>query len=128
MTKAEIIEHYGVEWYERLKERNKLKHREYYKNNRDKELVRLRAYHKKKPEVNKKSARKRNILVTIGLRDRLRALRMGLITDGQEVHHLKYHADKRDETWINDVLILSHEEHVKWHMEHPEFCGLDNVV
>lgn len=64
----------------------------------------------------------------INSRDANRIAAMGILKEGQEVHHIKYHVDKHDDTWMNDILIMDREEHRKWHRDHPEFNALENIV
>ena len=47
---------------------------------------------------------------------------------GKELHHIKYHTDNNDASWINDILILSPEEHEHWHREHPDFKAEENII
>lgn len=128
MTKAEMIERHGIEWYEQFKERNRQRYKQYYAENREKELQRVMAFHREHPESKHRYMKKISAVGRICARDRQRVERMGLLSEGQEVHHMKYHKDAKDASWIDDILILSHEDHVKWHTEHPEFFCMDNIV
>lgn len=129
MTKDELIAKHGVEWYERHKERTRLYNKARYDADPEAERARRRrryaenpgytkAYNEAHKEIYRINSRGRNRLVVL----------MGGALVGKEVHHLKYHADNRDASWIDDILILTPEEHKKWHEEHPDFVVTDNIV
>lgn len=58
-------------------------------------------------------------------RDYHRLQREGLIPEGCEVHHMKYHHCPHAliEAVIEDILFLTPEQHEQWHREHPDFKG-----
>jgi hypothetical protein len=53
---------------------------------------------------------------------------MGMLKEGYEVHHFKYHSNPSDASWIDDIALMTREEHLKWHREHPDFCAVDNII
>ena len=131
MGKAEIIAKYGEEYYERLKQKSR--ERMYQKYHDDIEAARQRnrdkyahtsrkaycaLYNKQHAEVYRINARDTN---------RLKIL-MHIDLGGKVVHHMKYHADNKDASWIDDIVIMTREEHVKWHRDHPEFVASENIV
>ena len=128
MTKAFILEHYGAEWYERHKANCRKRSHDFYVENREQELERTSRYHMEHPASRKRTAKKHAEIYRIQCRDRQRLITMGLVSEGQEVHHMKYHKDNKDASWIDDVIVMSREEHSKWHMENPDFDSLSNVV
>jgi hypothetical protein len=129
MTKNEMIEKYGVEWYERLKERNRLRAKAVYDANPEAERERRRQRYAKNPEQHKDYYHRHREVYRINMRDRNRlTLLMKIPLEGKEVHHLKYHADNNDKSWIDDIVILTPEEHEKWHREHPDFVAKENIV
>lgn len=128
-TKAELIAAYGEEWYEDFKAKCRKYQKERYDADPDGVKAKNRArrannptgdrrYRKAHRDVYRISARDRNRLVQLQKRD----------LTGLEIHHLKYHADNNDPTWIDDIVFLTPEEHRKWHAEHPEFVAMDNIV
>ena len=131
MTKAEMIAKYGEEYYERLKKRSREYQRYRYHADPEKERQRSRdryantsrkayctKYNKEHADVYRINARDTN---------RLR-FSMHVDLEGKEVHHMKYHSDSNDASWIDDIVIMTHEEHVRWHREHPEFVASENIV
>ena len=129
MGKAEIIAKYGEEYYERFKEScRKASYKKYHK-----DIEAARAYKRSRyparkqycAEYNKQHAE----VYRINARDtnRLKIL-MHVDIDGKVVHHMKYHADNKDASWIDDIVIMTREEHTKWHREHPEFVASENIV
>lgn len=128
MTKAEIIAKYGEEGYEAYKERCRRNYHAYYHKNMDKEKQRYAKYRADHAQEKRAYNRKCANVVRINCRDRNRLMRMGKIGKGQVVHHMKYHSDNADKTWIDDIIIMTQEEHVLWHMAHPEFIANENVI
>lgn len=129
MTKVELIAKYGEEWYERLKERSRNRSKAIYDENPEAERERRRKRYANNPTADKEYKQKHREIYRINSRDRNRlAILMGVPLDGKVVHHMKYHADNRDASWIDDILILTPEEHQKWHNEHPDFVANDNIV
>lgn len=128
MKKAEMIERFGEEYYERFKARCRENSRKYYSENREREQAKHRQQYYDNPERYKNYAKERNILYKINSRDTNRFYLMGGIPEGMELHHFKYHANKNDETWIDDVALMTREEHRKWHVEHPNFNAMENIV
>lgn len=125
MTKAELIEKHGAEWYAAFLAKNREYMRRRYHANPEIERARRRA--RFNPEVQRAYAQKHHEVYRINMRDRNRLVKVRNL-DGLEVHHLKYHADNKDASWIDDVLILTPEEHDRWHREHPDFRAEDNIV
>ena len=128
MTKAEFIRKYGEERYEQHKANTKRNFAKYYYENLDKEKARNKKYRAEHRKEHREYCRTKSTTYRICCRDRQRLKKMGMLKDGQVVHHLKYHADNNDKSWIDDILILSHEEHNLWHIQHPEFIALENVI
>ena len=128
MTKAEMIERYGAEWYESFKTRQREQIRERYHANIDASREYCRAKYQRYRKQRKRYSKERRVIYNINTRDRIRLATMGLIPDGMEVHHLKYHIDTNDEKWIDDVVVMTREEHRKWHREHPDFKATEHIV
>lgn len=128
MTKAELIERYGEEWYERHKERTRENAYKYYRENLEKETERYRKYRAEHTAERKEYCEKNAVIYRINSRDRNRLVAMGKVSGDQVIHHLKYHKDRNDETWIDDIMIMTREEHDLWHMNHPDFVAMENVV
>lgn len=128
MTKAELIERYGVEWYEDFKAKQREKIRERYHADVDSSRKYCREKYKKYRSRHKQYSDSRRIIYNINARDRNKLVSMGLVDEGMEIHHLKYHIDGNDENWMKDIVIMPRAEHRKWHREHPEFNALEHVV
>ena len=128
MTKAEMIEKYGEQYYEDFKARCRAYMFEKYHADPDKARTRMRASDAKHKSHKREYAQGRRVIYRINIRDNLRLSKMGVIQDGYEAHHVKYHSDNRDKTWIDDIVIMPREEHRKWHREHPDFNALEHVV
>ena len=127
MTKEQIIDRYGSEYYERLKEKQRQRAKVLYDANPEAERKRRRdrfdpvyqrAYYRRHREVYRINIRDRNRLTIL----------KGMNLSGKELHHIKYHTDNNDASWINDILILSPEEHERWHREHPDFKAEENII
>ena len=127
LTKAELIERYGEQWYEDFKTRQREAIRQRYYNDIEASRGRCRVNYHKHRASHKKYADDRRIIYNINARDRIKLDALGLIPDGMEVHHLKYHLNKNDD-WMKDIVIMTRAEHRKWHREHPEFNALEHVV
>ena len=128
MTKAEMIERHGVEYYENFKERQRNAIYNRYHADVEKARARNRRNDANNREHKREYARNRREIYRINSRDAVRLAHMGIVKEGQEVHHLKYHRDANDPAGIDDIVIMSREEHRAWHHEHPEFNALDHVV
>ena len=129
ITKNELIAKYGAKWYEDFKEKSRIRAKEKYDENPEKERERRRKRYAKDPECQKMYRERNREIYRINTRDRNRlTLLRGMNLEGLELHHLKYHSDNNDDSWIDDVMILTPEEHLSWHNQHPEFCARDNVV
>lgn len=128
LTKAMIIERYGIEYYENFLAKQRQRMYERYHSDLDAARKRDHEKYLKSVERKRNYARKRRLIYRINSRDANRIAAMGILKDGQEVHHIKYHVDKHDDTWMNDILIMDREEHRKWHRDHPEFNALENIV
>ena len=128
MTKAQFIEKYGEDAYEQHKERCKKYRKERYASNPELYKKSTDAYNRNHADVRRKYKRDHRIIGRINNRDWFRAKSLGLLRDGYEIHHMKYHANKKDDTWLDDIVFLTKEEHIKWHLEHPEFNAMDNVI
>ena len=131
MTKAQLIEKRGLEWYENHKRNMRERSRQRFQEDpeyREKVLEQKRQNHIKHNEKRREYNRKRAVICRINCRDRNRLIAKGLIPDGKIVHHLKYHTNPDDETWIDDIVFMTQEEHSKWHYEHPEFRAIENVI
>ena len=128
MTKAYILEHYGEEWYERHKANCRRIDKEFREKNP--KLAKERRHNKyvKNLEYAKETNRKHSETYRISTRDRLRLERMDVPLDGKQVHHLKYHKDVKDASWIDDIVIMTPSEHRIWHRDHPEFVASENIV
>ena len=127
-TKADLIAKYGEQWYEDFKARSRKQTYERYHADIEKARKRGRdEYQRNKPTKQKYAVDHRDIY-RINSRDTNRLRTMGLLKEGYEVHHFKYHTDKKDASWIDDIAIMTREEHSQWHREHPDFCASDNVV
>ena len=127
-TKADLIAKYGEQWYEDFKARSRKQ--SYARYHADIEKARKRGrdeYQRNKPTKQKYAVDHRDIY-RINSRDTNRLRLMGLLKEGYEVHHFKYHSDKKDASWIDDIAIMTREEHSQWHREHPDFCASDNIV
>ena len=124
-TKAELIAAYGEEWYANFLKRNRERLRTYYHAHKEQEREKRRKRYN--PEVQMAYYRKHREVYRINIRDynRLKKIRD---LSGLELHHLKYHADNKDASWIDDIVLLTPEEHDKWHSEHPDFRAEDNIV
>ena len=129
MTKVELIAKHGAEWYERLKESNRKRSKRVYDQNPEAERERRRQRYAKDPSVSKRYNYAHREIYRINSRDRNRlTVVMGLDLTGKDVHHLKYHSDNKDASWMDDILIMTPEEHQKWHNEHPDFVAKENIV
>ena len=129
MTKVELIAKYGEEWYERFKEKSRIRSKSIYDADPEAERERRRRRYADNPEYTKSYNKAHREIYRINCRDRNRLILLRNMPLGEkEIHHLKYHADNSDASWIDDILILSSEEHQKWHREHPEFVASENIV
>lgn len=129
ITKDELINKYGAEWYEGFKRKNRIRAKEKYDANPEVERKRRRERYAKDPEYMKVYRKKNREIYRINTRDRNRlTLLMGWDLEGKVLHHVKYHADNNDPTWIDDVLILTPEEHRLWHNQNPDFVASENIV
>lgn len=128
MTKAEMIKKYGIKYYEEFKAKCRERGYENYHADIEKGRADGREKYARNSSRRLAYAKDRRMIYRINSRDSLRLLKMGMLKDGLEAHHIKYHADKDDETWINDIVIMSRKEHRLWHREHPEFNALEHVV
>ena len=113
MLKAELIEKYGPEWYEEFKEKERKRRRKRYAA----DPTYTKNYNKANAEVYR-----------INSRDRNRFMLMGVELDGKVVHHFAYHKDKNDTDWINDIAIMTRDEHQAWHEAHPDFIAREHIV
>lgn len=137
MKKSEFIEKHGVEAYEEYKAKHRLLSKEYYHKHKDErrisEVERIRKWRKanKDYRVNRENSDpKLKEVHRIEMRDCNRLAKMGLKlrNDGKEVHHFKYHSDNSDASWIDDIAVMTLENHRAWHMEHPDFVAIENIV
>ena len=129
ITKAEMIAKYGEEWYEEFKRKSRIRAKAKYDANPEAERERRRKRYAKNPEYSKQYNKQNREIYRINTRDRNRfTLLMDINLDGKVLHHLKYHADNNDASWIDDVMILTPEEHRVWHNEHPDFIAKENIV
>ena len=129
ITKDEMIERYGVEWYEDFKKKSRVRAKEKYDANPEAERVRRRERYAKNPDYMKEYREKHSEVYRINSRDRNRfTILMKLDLDGKELHHTKYHSDNNDPSWIDDVLILTPEEHLLWHNQNPDFVAIEHIV
>lgn len=127
MTKAEMIEKHGVEYYERLKEKSRAYQKAKYDANPEAERERKRQSYN--ADTHKRYNEQHKEIYRINMRDRNRlTLLRQMSLEGFEVHHLKYHSDNKDASWIDDIIIMTREEHRKWHSEHPDFKAEDNII
>lgn len=128
MTKAEILEHYGAEWYERHKANCRRIDKEFREKNP--ELLKERRHNRyiKNPEYSKEYNKKHSETYRISCRDRNRLIRMGVSLERKQVHHFKYHKDIKDASWIDDIVLMTPSEHRIWHRDHPEFVASENIV
>jgi hypothetical protein len=126
-TKAELIAAYGEEWYEDFKAKCRKYQKERYDADPEGVKAKNRARRAKNPVGDRRYSKAHNAVYRISSRDRGRLLRRIDLT-GLEIHHFKYHADNNDPAWIDDMVLLTPEEHRKWHAEHPEFVAMDNIV
>lgn len=114
MRKEEAIQKYGAEWYESFKAKERIRRRERYARN---------------PEYTKQYNAAHHETYRINIRDRNRlVLLMDMDLTGKVVHHNKYHSDNKDVGWFDDIQIMTPEEHVQWHQEHPEFIASENII
>lgn len=128
-TKAELIAAHGIEWYEKFLERNRKNAKARYDANPEAERQRAREKRAKYPETGREYHRRHKEIYSINMRDRYRLMRIvGDELIGKEIHHLKYHRDGSDESWRDDILILTPQEHRKWHRGNPDFRAIENVV
>ena len=128
MTKIELIEKYGVEWYEQFKATQRERYRERYHADAEKARKRRRDEYQRNKETNKRYAIEHRLIYRINSRDTNRLRLMGMLKEGCEVHHFKYHSAPSDASWIDDIALMTREEHLKWHREHLDFCAIDNVI
>lgn len=128
MGKAELIERYGIEYYEQFKAKSR--ERMYRKYHENVELARKRKNdsQKWKNEARKRYVESHREIYRINCRDRNRLKLKGAIPDDMVIHHLKYHADNKYPDWMDDILIMTREEHAEWHRLHPEFVATENIV
>jgi hypothetical protein len=128
MTKAEMIDKYGIEYYESFKA--KCRKQQYERYHKDPIKARENARHRYVAcaEAAKKYRKSMAQVYRINARDKNRLTLMGINTDGLEVHHLKYHKDRKDPDWLRDIVLLSKAEHRQWHKDHPEFKAINNIV
>jgi len=129
MGKAEIIERYGIEYYERLKERNRLNYKRMYDADPEKERARRRERYARNPQTDRAYNNAHRMIYRINSRDRNRlTILMHIDLTGKVLHHLRYHKDNTDHGWLADIMIMTPEEHNKWHREHPEFVAAEHIV
>lgn len=103
MTKQQLIERYGEEWYENYKMKNRIKLKAKYDEDPEAERRRRRERYRHNPGYTKEYNKRHADVYLINSRDRNRFMLMGVDMTGKELHHIKYHLDKDDPTWINDV-------------------------
>ncbi len=95
MNKAEMIEKYGEQWYEDFKAKSRKSAYEKYHANEELARARLREKAKKNIESRRAYVNTRRTVYRINSRDSLRLKKLGLLHDGLEAHHMKYHTDKK---------------------------------
>lgn len=128
MTKTEMIERYGIEWYEDYKVKARENYRKRYHENPEKARERRRAEYRRNSETAKSYIKEHREIYRINSRDRNRLVTQGYPLEGKEIHHLKYHRNASDKNWMDDIIILPRDEHRKWHYEHPDFKAEENIV
>lgn len=128
MTKAEIIQHYGIEHYEAFKAKQRKYAYDKYHADPEKARACRRENDAKHRKHKTEYARSRRAVYRINARDNQRLASLGLLKDGYEIHHIKYHADNKDPTWIDDIVLMTREEHRRWHYENPDFNALEHIV
>lgn len=128
MTKKELIERHGVEWYEEHKRKCREQFKARYHADIEKARAKDRENHAKNHRARDIYLKKHNTIYKINSRDRIRLVNMGAQLDGKEVHHFKYHTDNSDASWIDDIAIMTIDEHRKWHQEHPDFRAIENII
>lgn len=128
MTKAEMIEKYGAEYYERFKEKQRNRMRERYHADIEKSREYERNKYLLRTEWQKAYAKEHRVIYKINSRDTNRLYLEGVDLTDKEIHHFKYHTDVNDKGWRDDIAIMTREEHREWHRNHPEFKAIENVV
>ena len=128
MGKADLIERYGEAWYEEHKRKMRLRAKAIYDQDPKAACAKRNARRNANKEYVKQYNREHRDVYRINCRDRNRLILMGYDLTGKVLHHLKYHADNSDASWLDDVVLMTRAEHAKWHSEHPEFVTSENVV
>jgi hypothetical protein len=128
MTKAEMIEKYGIEYYEDFKAKSRARMKKLYHSDIELARKKVREEYRRNSETAKAYIKAHREIYRIGCRDRNRLVNRGYSLDGMEIHHLKYHRNNDDEDWLDDIIVMPREEHRKWHFDHPEFRAKDNIV
>ena len=129
MTKADLINLYGEQWYENFKARMRENSRRRYHENPEAERQRKVIQRQKFRATSRAYTDKHREVYRINSRDclRMKKLRGDNQTD-LVIHHMKYHRDNSDAAWIDDIVLITQEEHQRWHNEHPDFRAEDNIV
>ena len=127
-TKEALIARYGEAWYENHKANCRERLREKYHADPDAARARRREKYARNPETDNAYGKAHREIYRINTRDRNRLMSKGVDLIGKEVHHIKYHKDKEDDSWCDDLIVMTRSEHRKWHKEHPEFKATENIV
>lgn len=128
MNKDELIAKYGADWYERLKVKSRERYKKKYDADPESERRRRRERYAKDKTSTQVYRKEHAEIYRINSRDRNRLVLMGVSLEGLVVHHLAYHADKTDGNWLNDIVLMTREEHQEWHNSHPDFVAAEHIV
>lgn len=109
MTKAQLIEKRGLEWYENHKRNMRERSRQRFQEDqeyREKVLEQKRQNHIKHNEKRREYNRKRAVICRINCRDRNRLIAKGLIPEGKIVHQKSLAFTKLEEAvmWANAAI------------------------